>query len=388
MSQEPKPRRRRQAKVGEDRPRAVVTHPLAARLLELHLQQELASLRGERFVQDVREEVAALMGLLGRTRLKDWVSPDQIMGVIRRNVIELKISGGITELAGDMANQVFRSKVHRSARLSDIMNARQFEEFVEKIISLKAHRQRVLRRILAHPVYAELISDLLYEGIRHYLSRHSMLSDQVPGMGSALKFGRRMMDRMAPNLDSHVKAFIAKNARRFVQRSETFLNETLSDEALKETIMDFWDVIENKTLKEFQRGMDELDLSEFVVLIYEFWLRFRTTDYFERACRVVVEGIYEKYGSEPVTVWLEDMGVSQDMILAEVEALAPPALELLHRTGYLEQRLRHRLEGFYASEEVARLLASGAEEPADSGRAAKSSRARKGSSKTKPASPE
>ena len=348
------------AKAAKTEVQSDTAKPLSRTLLELHLQHELNRLRGERFVQELRAEVRAFMPVLQRLTLNDWVSPEQIMAVIRRNVVDLKIAGGITELAGDMVNRIYTSKAHRDARLKDIMTAKQFEEFVEKILSLKSHRQRLVSQLLGHPVYSELVSRIVYQGIVQYLAKSNLTGSNIPGVSAVFKFGKKMVDKAAPdleaNLEAGLKTFIGKNMRFFIQQSETFLNETLSDRQLKGTIMDFWDAIESKSMKDFQKGIDALDLSEFVVLGYEFWLKYRKTRHFEGACRTVVEGIFEKYGSQPISVLLDDMGVSEAMILTEAEAFAPRIAEVLQKDGYLEERLRLRLESFYYSEDVQKLL--------------------------------
>src|SRR5690606_26361091 len=205
------------AKTGTEQASAPAPGSLAHQLLELHLQHELASFSDDQFLRDVHEEVKGLLAMLQQVRLRDWVSPEQIMGVIQRDVIDIKIAGGIAELAGDMANQVYLSDGHRDAKLREIMSAKQLEQFVEKILSLKSHRQRMVRRALDHPIYADLISHILYEGIVHYLANNNLLSGKLAGMGmsSIMKFGKKMVDKAVPTmeggLEASLKSFIAKN---------------------------------------------------------------------------------------------------------------------------------------------------------------------------------
>ncbi len=343
-------------------PKAPVSGSLAQQLLEMHLQHELANFSDDQFLRDVHEEVTALLGMLKQVKLRDWVAPEQIMGVIQRDVIDIRIAGGIAEMAGDMANQVYQSKGHRDAKLREIMSAKQFGLFVEKILSLKSHRRRMVQRALDHPIYADLISHVLYEGIVHYLANNNLLSGKIAGMdvSSIMKFGKKMVDKAVPamegGLEASLKPFIAKNVRFFIGRSENFLEKALTDELLRDGIMDLWEAIEDKPLKTFQQGMEPIDLSEFVALGYEFWLKFRRTGYFKTACRTVVDAFYAEYGDEPVTVLLEDVGVNELMIEKEFESFAPRILAQLRQNGYLEQRLRRRLEGFYGSDQVATLL--------------------------------
>jgi hypothetical protein len=70
----------------------------------------------------------------------------------------------------------------------------------------------------------------------------------------------------------------------------------------------------------------------------------------------VVQGIFDKYGSESVHALLDDMGVSEAMVVHELRALFGPMLAHARQTGLRELQVRQRLEPFYASDAVARLL--------------------------------
>ena len=121
-----------------------------------------------------------------------------------------------------------------------------------------------------------------------------------------------------------------------------------------------WVSVEDKTIVDLHAGLGEVQLQEFVVLGYEFWLTFRQTGYFEEMARAVVVHLFEKYGDRPVTDLLGDVGVDQAVIIKEVEELGIPLVDLLREEGYLEAALRRRLEPFYKSAPVKKILEGGA----------------------------
>lgn len=338
-------------------------HPaaLADALLERHVQYELSRLSGKRFLNDARKEVDDLYARLPDVTLNDVVSADSIMGVIQRKVIDLDIEGGIPELAGELARQLYGSENHRGATLQAVINDQQVDAFIDEILLLRAHRERVVNGVLSHPVYAELVSNILYNGIVNYIYEGNLISKNVPGVSPMMKFGARMFSKAAPGLDSAVeknlKAYIARNTQFIVKQSEAFLNHSLTDEQLRESANDLWDKVRDRTLGDLQDGMDDIELSEFIVLGYEFWLAFRKTPYFTGACRTVIDAFFERYGDRPLAELVGDVGVNAEMVMAEIEAFAPAIIKQMKRSGHLEALLRRRLEPFYRSDAVKRLLA-------------------------------
>lgn len=333
---------------------------LADALLEKHVQYELTRLSGKRFLSDARTEVDELYARLPDVTLNDVVSADSIMAVIQRNVIELDIEGGIPELAGELARHLYGSVQHRDTRLREVVGDRQIDAFIDELLLLREHRERVLGGILSHPVYAELVSNILYNGIINYVYDGNLISKKVPGVSPMMKFGAKMFSKAAPGLDAAVeknlKAYIARNTQFIIEQSEAFLNHALTDDQLRESATDFWDRVRNHTLGELQDGIDDIELSEFIVLGYEFWLSFRKTPYFGNACRLIVDAFFERYGKRPLSELLDDVGVTPDMVMKEIETFAPPILKQLKRSGHLEALLRRRLEPFYRSAGLKQLL--------------------------------
>ncbi len=114
--------------------------------------------------------------------------------------------------------------------------------------------------------------------------------------------------------------------------------------------MEIWDRFSNKPLGDLLKGMDSLDLSDFVVLGYEFWLRFRKTEYFKECYELVIDYFFEKYGDEDMAILLEDFNITHDRAIEEVKLFAPQALKVFRESGRLEAMLRKRLGSFYQSD--------------------------------------
>ncbi|MDO3722762.1 hypothetical protein QVZ43_13645 [Marinobacter sp. chi1] len=337
-----------------------VVTDLANALLEQHVKHELAQFKGAKLHKFLEREVAALYAYTDRVTLNRLSSPDQILSVIRRLVVEMELDGGIPEIAGDMATEVLNAPVQSQTPLREILSRDQVAEFVEEALELKHHRKRMISGIMSHPVYQELVANVVYQGLVSYLYEDNLITKSVPGVGSMMKLGKKMANKAVPGLDEsferRIKAWLSDSLPGLINRSEAFLNRALTDEELRDTVMAAWIGVEDLSIQELNEGLGDIQLQEFVVLGYEFWLSFRETPYFEACCEAVVNRLFEQYGDRPVSELLRDVGVSETMVMAEVEALVIPFVDVLREEGYLEEAVRRRLSSFYRSAAVKKIL--------------------------------
>lgn len=349
------------SKVRKSKSASVKMDP-ATQCLELHVAYELQTFTPEKFLDWLNEELAEQFTFLHSVRLNQLVSAEQVKDVIARNVVENVIPGTITELAGDAASALFSSEVHRSTALNEILSSQQYEEFVDKLLDLKEQRRSGIDHLIELPIYQELISGVLYQAILRYIYEENLLSKSIPGVSSMLKLGKRMIDKTAPSLEGaveeSVRSYIEGNLGFLLRESKAFLENSLTEEDIKASALELWDALENKTLGEFQEGMNSLDLSEFVVLGYEFWQRFRKRPYFRSSMDLVVDFVFERLGDMPLDVLCEELMLSPERLRAEANAFAPRILEVLRENGQLESFIRRRLSGFYQSAEAQDLFCS------------------------------
>lgn len=336
------------------------TTDLATALLEQHVKHELAALKGAKLRKYIAQEVDELFGYAERITLGRVCSAEQVMGVIRRLVVDMELDAGIPELAGEMAAEVLNANVQSDTVLRDVLSRDQVTAFLEEALELKHHRERVISSIMSHPVYQELVANVVYQGLVNYLYEDNLITKSVPGVGSMMKFGKKMANKAVPGLDEsferRIKAWLSDSLPGLISRSEAFLHKALTDDELRDTVMAAWVTLEDRTIAELKEGLGEIQLQEFVVLGYEFWLNFRETDYFEGCCAAVVHHLFAKYGDRPLLELLQDIGVDQAMVMAEVDAFALPLVDVLREEGYLEEALRRRLSAFYKSAAVKKIL--------------------------------
>ena len=333
---------------------------LASQLLEQHVKHEMAALKGAKLRKFLEREVSELLNHAESITLNRLSSVDQVMGVIQRVVVNMELDAGIPELAAEMATEVMNAGVQAKTTLGEVITRQQATGFVEEVLELRQQRERVISEIMAHPVYQELASNLVYTGLVNYLYEDNLITKSVPGVGSMMKFGKKMANRAVPGLDEtferRLKNWLSDSLPGLISRSEQFLNQALSDDEVRDSVMAAWVSLENRTIADLREGLGDVELQEFVVLGYDFWLEFRQTAYFEGCARAVVNHLFAKYGDQPIADLLGDIGVTREVIMAEVDAYAIPVIDVLREEGYVEALVRRRLSGFYHSAAARRIL--------------------------------
>jgi len=329
---------------------------LADRLLDAHVAHELSRLTGDGLSALIGDKVAAAFRWMDDVTVNDIVTREQILGVIRRYVIDFKVSGGITELAGQMSNVVFSSQANATTRVSQVLEPTSYAEFADKVVSLTDVRRELIRSVLKSPAFGTLVSRVLSSTVVDLLFR---TDDGRPG--SRMKDLLRVLgDRVLPGfeglLESVLSNYVEAHASRFLKDSEERLLLALDPEWVRQMADEIWDAVADQPLVDAVSTFTPRDLEDFVVLGYEFWLKFRKSAYFLAVSTDVVDEWFRKYGGDSLYAVVQDMGVTERMVSDELRIFLGPIVLHAASTGVLAKQLRAHLEPFYRSAAIERVL--------------------------------
>lgn len=332
------------------------------RLLEAHVQHELALFKARRLRQTIREEVAALMRWSRATRLGEVITPQQVLGLIARNVVERPLPGAIAELAPMLGRIVLASRHNAATRVSDICPRKTFDAVVARIGSLKEVRRGFIHRLVSSSVYTQQISDVLFTGIKEYLLTENILAQKVPGLASLIKLGKfavnKTMRPLEAAVEKTVKAYIEGNLGNTIRRSEQSINDYFDEARIAGMGDALWGAVGARRVSEFMRILDGADLDDLVAIGLDFWRHFRKTPYFKAIYTDLVQAFFDRYGDSKISVLAADFGITESMVADELVHALGHGVDKALASGYLEQRIRAHLEDFYGSPEARGLMTS------------------------------
>ena len=321
-------------------------------MLEAHVQYELKRLNRRNVKRTIREEIAAALEWLEDVTLNDIASAEGVMAAIKRNAIDRPLSDEMVDGIEETVRQVYRHLREDDTRAEEIVPRDIFDRVVEIFIGLKDLRRHVTHQFVSNSVYSMLISDVLYHGIKDFVLTENMLAKNIPGASSLVRLGRKSLNVAAPKLetgiDKQLIKFINANIQATITQSETFLDNTLDAPTMRKLGDEIWNANAAKTMAEVSGDIDATAIEASIDVARHFWLHYRQTPFFHAIVEQVVEGFFERYGERNVRSLLEDMGITQDVIIQEAYAFAIPVIEKGLETGYLERRIRKRLGAFYA----------------------------------------
>ena len=326
------------------------------RLLQAQVRYELAKLEGQELARTIEHGVARLFAWSRTVALQDVVTPEQIHGVIERYVVELRVSGGITELTGELARLVLQSRRSASTRVDEIVTPASYAEFADKLVGLDALRRVLIQKLAQSMTFSAINAQLIARGSLDLLT--PSVVRQAFGAASKLwePLSRSLHPLIERRLADLLEQFLERHRERVTRDVEQRLLKVLEPESMRVLLDEIWDGVAAMPLSEAFASIGEQDLEDFVVLVHEFWLRYRKSDFFREISKEMVDYFFAKYGAQTLAAIVDDMGVSEAMVSAELIYFLQPILQHAARSGALEQTLRETLSSFYSSDAALRAL--------------------------------
>lgn len=332
----------------------------ARQLLDAHVQFVIEQLESDGFADLAQAAVTQGLKTAKTLKLEEAVSRAAIKETVQIYALKLDLHGAMPELVGDLVRQLYSHRVHEETRLGDLVSDEQFREILDKLLEMHELRERLLQETTANPVYAALAGDILFHGIKGYLSQNRM-ADSIPGARSMMKLGKTVMSKATPGLEKSLedglRKYIHKNIKGTLKESERFLQD-VDDEKIRAALLDLWSRLKHERAALFRRYLSQRDAEEFFVLTYDYWRQLRKTDYIRVLIEAGIDGFFDKYGKTDLATLLKEVGIDQSLLVADALRFAPPAIRLLKKKKVLETYIRQALAPFYESAAAQAILAS------------------------------
>ncbi|MBP7178748.1 MAG: hypothetical protein KBD35_05855 [Moraxellaceae bacterium] len=334
-------------------------HPTATALLEAHTRHMLNNLGGPGLGALFDEETAALCNWLNILPVSKVTDVVRVRDFLLRNVFEITPSETLLTQIGTLATVALTNPLNKTTALEELLNAREYDLIVDRVIALEELRHQIVHAVLQNPSVVQLISDLIYHGVKSYLVDENALTKKVPGMSSLMKMGKGMMERMGSldaALENTLKSYIKRNTRATMDLAERLVQHAMETPKLKSVSREFWQQIKGEKLDRVTQYIKADDVDDVVRIGATLWNHFRTTPYARDTLNDLVHTWFERWGNQTVMQVLVDIGLTPERLQVEVRQFGEPLVAELIASGHLEARIRVHLETFYASPEATAAL--------------------------------
>jgi len=334
-------------------------HPTAAALLDAHTRHLLDRLTGPTLNTVLDEETAALCDWLAARPVTCVTNEVQVRDFLLRNVFEVTPSEALLTQIGTLATVALKNPINEHTSLESLLNAREYDLIVDRLTDLEDLRRQLVHTVMQNPSVTQLISDLVYHGLKNYLLEENAIAKKVPGMSSLMKMGKGMMERMGSldaALENTLKSYVKRNTKATMELSERLVERALETPRLKSMAREFWQHIKSEKLHRVTQYVTADDTDDVVRIGNTLWNHFRSTPYARDQLNDLVHAWFTQWGSQSVMQVLEDIGLTRDRLQVEVRHMAEPLVAELIASGHLKARVRLHLETFYASPEATAAL--------------------------------
>ncbi|MBO0842554.1 MAG: hypothetical protein J2O46_05165 [Nocardioides sp.] len=343
-----------------------MTEPdLARRLLDAHVAHQVAELRGVRFLDLVTGEVDFALRNARDLTLDRVMHRSRVKEVAYKYVSTFRLPGAIPEVAASIATRL-REHPANATPLAEVVSRQRVAELVEAIVEMRALREQLLRGLADNAGLQAGVNGLVRGAATDAVDRGRRIAGNLPGYSTAEKVAGRVAGRVVGSLGrTQVAGAVDQRTRELAERAAGqllgYLTSTagsVSDEELRDAVLEVWDALATRPVREFAELIDDEQLVAVFVGLYEVWLDVRDSDYLTALVDTGVDFFFDTYGSFTLDKLLEEWGLSRDDLIEEALRFGPPVIEALAETGVLEQLVRRRLAAFYDSPEAQALLGS------------------------------
>jgi hypothetical protein len=328
---------------------------LAGKLREAHVQFLLSRLQDDGLSETIDRELAAAYEWGMSVTLNDIIDRELLISMILRLVGTAPFN---EELRGIVVKSVItgiQSELNNGANIQSLVPKAEYDKAITHYAQFEKIRVDVIRMVLESPIYSELITDVLYHGIKDYVMTENVVVKKVPGVSALMKAGAKSLNKAMPKLEhaaeGTIKKFISGNLRSSVELSEKILNNALSENNIKTIADHFWETISEKDFSKFKHYVTDEDIDNTIAIGDELWTEVRQTDYLNNMIERIVEHVLDEIGDKKVADLVNDIGYTQEYISAELKQILPGSLAREALWQYLEARIRSSVDDFYSSAE-------------------------------------
>ena len=327
---------------------------LASKLKQAHVEFLLSRLQGEQLKQTIDRELTAIFAWGQGVTLNQIVDRPLLVGSIVRWVSSAPFNAELRCIVERCIVAGVQAELNNGANLTSLVPKQEYDKTITHFAKFEKIRMDIIRMILESPIYSELISDVLYHGIKDYVMTENVVVKKVPGVSALMKAGAKSLNKAMPKLEAAaegtIKKFISSNLRSSVELSEKILNNALSESNIKSIADHFWGTISGKEFGKFKEYVMDDDVSDTLSVGNDLWSELRNAEYLHNMIERIVVHLLDDIGDRNLAELVTAIGFDQSYLAGELEQVLPGTLANDLLMGYIEQRIGAELDAFYSSD--------------------------------------
>lgn len=322
--------------------------PVAA-MLEAHVQFELRRWRDDGATSTGTDDVDHLVGWLTGLTLAEVVDADRFAAFLGDALsrVDTPDPGLFTE-AGEA---LLEHALADDTELTEVFTRADFDGVVDLAMGLTDLRAAIIDQVTSSDVYAELLSHVLYQGLKEYLVEQNPIARNIPGASSLLRLGQGAINSAAPGLergvDRQLSAFVAANIQDTIRDSRDYLEGAANPEVIQAVADEVWRSAAGARVRDVAAVIPRRSGTSSVGTGRDLWRRVRDHPSVRQAVRAATVQFHAAHGQRAIGDLLADAGMPPDAVRSTAREALRPLMVAAAADGTLERHIRARLEPFY-----------------------------------------
>lgn len=332
----------------------------ADRLLDAQISWLLGRLSGPGLPDLIAEDVDDLLLSGSKLSLGDLVTPQDIKEVARLLVTTVPPSTAASTLVGVAADVAYDGPAERFT-LADVIDREHVESLADEVLGMTDLAEKFLDQLTESPLVATLSSRFVGRIVNDVVQMNQAVADKIPGLGSLVSFGTGAAGKVMGAADKGFQQVLGdtagKGATFAMRRLNKVLIETLKDPTTKDAVLEVFDLYADQPVVRLEQLGSREDATRIAGLLQDIVIAGAPTEPVMALVDALIDGFFVTYGEHPVSALLDDLDLTRDDLVVHATAIVPRILDRAHDSGEFERLLRTRLEPFFASPQVAAILA-------------------------------
>jgi len=327
--------------------------PASKAMLNAHVEFELKHWSGSEIDQSLAEETSAAYNWLGSVTVSQLVSDTGIGQTLTDVICDAPLGENVASLVGAAVRAAHAAGVNVETTLEEVVAREHYDDLAQTIIAMEEVRGEVLAQVTTSEVYSQLMAHVVYLGIKNYMQNENVIAKKVPGASALMRLGQNAVNSAAPKLeqsiDRQLTAFVNANIQDTIRDSRRYLEKVLDTEVLTTVADEIWATNAGTTVADGARLVPVESIEALVVTTWDACLVARSTPLFRDAVEAVIADFVDAHADQPITDLLAEAGIDERGINELAKQFVAPVIAKAVDDGFLEDRIRARLEAFYSS---------------------------------------
>lgn len=300
--------------------------------------------------------MAQASNLLTDIPLGNLVDQDSLVQVVDQWLQEALSARGLQDVINDVSLAVWDAAEQDDATIGELLREEHFEAILEQVLKLQSLREKAIHAAMNHPLVSEMVSEMLYTGIKNFLLEENALA-KLPGVSSMMKMGRKsVVGKAMGGMEESIRTYLQKNIRVTLKTGEQWLNKQLTNERIQQLARDGYHRVAPLKPANYMKMVPDGAVTEVVAQSCAITDESARLSYTRRLVSVGIQAAVASLMEKPLKSVLEGMQISEERI----REIATPALargaSVLVEQGVLEPFIEWVLDDFYQSEACKKII--------------------------------